>query len=149
MWGRSFQLGGLQLGSNFGLKPGWSSQSVPTLSGTAAAPSTVELYINDALRQTQQVGAGPFTIDNLQAPAGAAEARIVVRDILGRETVVVRPFFTSTQLLRDGCATTSARPAAITARPSPRAGCATAGIRGGRWNRPPRLRVSCARSAWA
>ena len=102
LWGRSFQLGGLQLGSNFGLKPGWSSQSVPTLSGTAAAPSTVELYINDALRQTQQVGAGPFTIDNLQAPAGAAEARIVVRDILGRETVVVRPFFTSTQLLREG-----------------------------------------------
>jgi outer membrane usher protein len=102
IWGRSFQLGGLQLGSNFGLKPGWSSQSVPTLSGSATAPSTVELYINDALRQTQQVGAGPFTIDNLQAPAGAAEARIVVRDLLGRETVIVRPFFTSTQLLRQG-----------------------------------------------
>ncbi len=102
IWGRSFQLGGLQLGSNFGLRPGWSRQSVPTLSGSATAPSTVELYINDALRQTQQVGAGPFTIENLQAPAGAAEARIVVRDILGRETVIVRPFFTSTQLLRQG-----------------------------------------------
>lgn len=102
IWGRSFLLGGLQLGTNFGLRPGWSSQAVPTLSGSATAPSTVELYINDALRQTQQVGAGPFTIDNLQAPAGAAEARIVVRDLLGRETVIVRPFFTSTQLLRPG-----------------------------------------------
>lgn len=102
IWGRSLQLGGLQLGSNFGLKPGWSSQPVPTLSGSAAVPSTVELYINDTLRQTQQVGAGPFSIENLQAPAGAAEARIVMRDILGRETVIVRPFFTSTQLLRPG-----------------------------------------------
>lgn len=102
IWGRSFPLGGLQLGTNFGLKPGWSSQSVPALSGSALAPSTVELYINDGLRQTQQVGAGPFTIENLQAPQGAAEARIVVRDILGRETVIVRPFFTSTQLLRPG-----------------------------------------------
>lgn len=102
IWGRSVQLGGLQLGSNFGLKPGWSSLSVPTLSGSATAPSTVELYINDALRQTQQVGAGPFTIENLQGTTGAAEARIVVRDLLGRETVIVRPFFTSTQLLREG-----------------------------------------------
>jgi outer membrane usher protein len=102
IWGRSFQFGGLQLGTNFGLKPGWSGQSVPTLSGSATAPSTVELYINDTLRQTQQVGAGPFTIENLQEPAGAAEARIVVRDILGRETVIVRPFFTSTRLLRTG-----------------------------------------------
>ena len=102
MWGRSVQLGGLQLGSNFGLKPGWSSLSVPTLSGAATAPSTVELYINDALRQTQQVGAGPFTIENLAGTTGAAEARIVVRDLLGRETVIVRPFLTSTQLLREG-----------------------------------------------
>lgn len=102
IWGRSVPLGGLQLGTNFGLKPGWSGQSVPALSGSAAAPSTVEVYINDALRQTQQVGAGPFMIENLQAPAGAAEARVVVRDILGRETVTVRPFFTSTQLLRPG-----------------------------------------------
>ena len=102
IWGRSFPLGGLQLGTNFGLKPGWSGPSVPALSGSAAAASTVEVYINDALRQTQQVGAGPFTIENLQAPAGAAEARIVVRDILGRETVIMRPFFTSTKLLSPG-----------------------------------------------
>ena len=96
--------GGLQIGSNFSLTPGFWSQPIPTLAGTASSPGTLELYINNALRQTSQVPAGPFTIDNFSPLTNAGEARMVVRDVLGRETVVVQPFFSNSRLLEQGLA---------------------------------------------
>ena len=101
-WGRPTYFGGLQIGRNFALTPGYISQPIPVISGTSSAPSTVELYINDALRQTSNVPTGPFTIDNFPLLTGAGQARVVVRDLLGRETVLVQPFFTHTDLLKQG-----------------------------------------------
>ena len=102
MWGRSVYFGGVQWGSNFALTPGFISQPLPILSGVSAAPSTVELYINDVLRQVSTVPTGPFAIDNFPALTGGGDARLVVRDLLGRETVITQPFFTSSQLLAKG-----------------------------------------------
>ncbi|PKO61539.1 MAG: hypothetical protein CVU24_08240 [Betaproteobacteria bacterium HGW-Betaproteobacteria-18] len=102
MWGRNVYYGGIKWGSNFALTPGFISQPLPTLSGTSVAPSTVELYINDVLRQVSSVPTGPFAIDNQLSLTGGGEARLVVRDILGRETVITQPFFTSSQLLATG-----------------------------------------------
>lgn len=99
LWGRNMFFGGLQLGTNFGLTPGFLSQPLPTLSGSASSPGTLELYVNNALRQVSNVPAGPFTIENFTQITGAGEARVVVRDLLGRESVIVSPFFSSTQLL--------------------------------------------------
>ena len=100
--GRSTYFGGVQYGSNFALTPGFISQPLPTISGLSSAPSTVELYINNILRQTSSVPAGPFTLTNLPTFNGSGDARLVVRDLLGRETVVVQPFFSSSQLLAVG-----------------------------------------------
>jgi outer membrane usher protein len=102
LWGSSVYFGGMQLTRNFGLTPGFMSQPIPSLSGTASAPSTIELYVNDALRQTSNVPTGPFAIDNFPLITGGGNARIVVRDVLGRETVVVQPFFTHVDLLEQG-----------------------------------------------
>jgi outer membrane usher protein len=101
-WGRSVYFGGIQWGTNFSLSPGYITQPIPTIGGQSRAPSTVELYINDALRQTSQVPTGPFTIDNFPQITGSGEARLVVRDLLGRETVLVQDFFSSASLLRKG-----------------------------------------------
>ena len=101
-WGRSVYFGGIQWATNFSLSPGYITQPIPTIGGQSRAPSTVELYINDALRQTSQVPTGPFTIDNFPQITGSGQARIVVRDLLGRETVLVQDFFSSTSLLRKG-----------------------------------------------
>ena len=100
--GRSTYFGGVQYGTNFALTPGFISQPLPTISGLSSAPSTVELYINNILRQTSSVPAGPFTLTNLPTFNGSGDARLVVRDLLGRETVVVQPFFSSSQLLAVG-----------------------------------------------
>ena len=99
MWGRDVYFGGVRFGSNFALSPGFISQPLPALGGVSSAPSTVELYVNDVLRQVSNVPTGPFVIDNFPQLTGNGEARIVVRDLLGRETVVVQPFFTSSLLL--------------------------------------------------
>lgn len=102
MWGRSVYYGGLQFGTNYALTPGFVTQPIPIVRGVSAAPSTVDLYVNGVLRQTTQVPAGPFAVDNTAALTGGGEARLVVRDILGREVVITQPFFTSSNLLASG-----------------------------------------------
>lgn len=111
--GRSVFFGGIQLGRNFSLSPGFISQPIPVIRGTSNAPSTVELYINDALRQTSNVPTGPFAIDNFPLLTGSGQARVVVRDLLGRETVLVQPFFTSAELLEEGLSDWSAETGAV------------------------------------
>ena len=100
--GRNVYFGGVQFGSNFALTPGFVSQARPVFTGISAAPSTVELYINDVLRQTSTVPTGPFAINNLPTLIGNGDARIVVRDQLGRETVITQSFFTNGRLLAPG-----------------------------------------------
>ena len=102
MWGRNVYYGGIRYGTNFALTPGIVTQPLPTLQGVSAAPSTVELYVNDVLRQTSSVPTGPFAIDNFPVLTSGGEARIVVRDLLGRETVIMQQFITTTQLLAAG-----------------------------------------------
>ena len=112
-WGRQVYFGGIQIGRNFALSPGFITQPIPVLAGQSAAPSTVELYVNDALRQTSQVPSGPFTIDNFPLLTGSGQARLVVRDLLGRETVLLQNFFTSTYLLKQGLSDWSAQVGAV------------------------------------
>ena len=102
MLGRNIYFGGIQYGSNFALTPGYVSQSLPALTGLSAAPSTVELYVNDVLRQVSDIPTGPFAIENLPTITGSGDVRLVVRDQLGRETVIERSFFTHSQLLATG-----------------------------------------------
>jgi outer membrane usher protein len=102
MFGREVYFGGIRVGTNFALTPGYVSQPIPVMSGLSAAPSTVEIYVNDVLRQVSSIPPGPFALDNLPAMVGNGEARMVVRDILGRETVIVQSFFSASQLLAAG-----------------------------------------------
>lgn len=100
--GRQIYFGGVQFARNFDLMPSFVSQPLPVFTGTSSVPSTVELYVNDALRQTLNVPAGPFTIDNPMPMSGDGSARMVVRDVLGRETVITQSFFSHAQLLEEG-----------------------------------------------
>lgn len=100
--GRPVFFGGVQLSRNFALEPGFVSRPIPSLAGTASAPSTLELYINDVLRQTGNLPAGPFTVNELPLPDSTGQVRMVVRDILGRETVVEQSFLSSNALLAAG-----------------------------------------------
>lgn len=97
--GRPTLFAGFQIGTNFGLAPHTNRQPLPVIMGQTLAPSTVQLYVNDVLRQTARVPAGPFTLDTLPAITGNGDVTVVVRDMLGRETVITQPFFISSDLL--------------------------------------------------
>lgn len=101
-WTRPTRLGGLQIRRNFDLRPDIVTMPMPEFAGSAAVPSTVDVYVNNIRRLSQDVPEGPFSITNLPVISGAGNARLVVRDALGRETVSETPFYTSPDLLAKG-----------------------------------------------
>lgn len=101
-WTRPTRLAGLQLQSDFGLRPGLITMPVPGFTGSAAVPSTVEVFLNNARRFTSDVEAGPFDVVDMPVVTGPGTARIVVRDEDGNETVTESSYFVSDRLLRPG-----------------------------------------------
>jgi outer membrane usher protein len=100
--GRTAYFGGLQFGTNFALSPDANRQPVPVFVGETSSPSTVQLYVNNVLRQTGSVPAGPFALENLPSLSGNGQVTVVVRDILGRETLITQPFYATAELLSPG-----------------------------------------------
>lgn len=98
-WSRPIRIGGLQAQSNFALRPDLITMPLPTLSGSAAVPSTVDVYVNNIKTSSQDVGVGPFTLSNVPVITGAGNAQLVIRDSAGRETRMTLPFYASASLL--------------------------------------------------
>ncbi len=101
-WSRSVYFGGIQWHSNFGIRPDLQALPLPAISGTAAVPSTVDLYVDNVLRQRQVVEAGPFTLANVPAFSGQGNLMVVVRDPLGREQLYTQSYLSSPSLLKQG-----------------------------------------------
>lgn len=101
-WTRPIRLGGVQLQRSFDLRPDLIAAPLPSISGSAAVPSTVDVYINNVKSFSQAVPAGPFSVTNLPIVSGAGTARLVVRDAAGRETTSEQAFFSSATLLAPG-----------------------------------------------
>jgi len=93
-WSRSTRLGGFQLRRNFSLREDLLTTPMPSITGSAALPSTVDVYINNAQIATRDVPAGPYTLTNMP----------VMRDATGRETVTNMAFFGHSDLLGKGLA---------------------------------------------
>ncbi len=70
--------------------------------GESALPSTLELYVNNALRVRQDLPEGPFTVRDVPIVSGDGQIRVVVRDLLGREQVITQSYYASPRLLRAG-----------------------------------------------
>jgi len=101
-YGRAVRFGGIQYGKNFGLQPGFVASPLIGLQGTAALPSTVDVFLNNQRIASQQVAPGPFTIDNVPAVSGSGTLQLVVRDAFGQERVISESFYGSPALLAPG-----------------------------------------------
>jgi outer membrane usher protein len=101
-WTRPVFLGGMQAQRNFSLRPDLVTLPVPILSGTAAVPSTLEVYTQNVRTFSGAVPSGPFEVTNFPVFSGQGEAQIVLRDTLGRETRTTLPFYSSSLLLQKG-----------------------------------------------
>ena len=101
-WSRPARFGGIRWARNFALRPGYFTFPMPSLSGSAALPSTIDVLVNNQRQQSQTVDPGPFAITNVPVATGAGEVNLVVRDMLGVETLVTQSYYTSPRLLAKG-----------------------------------------------
>lgn len=101
-WTRPVYLGGFQVQRNFSLRSDLVTMPLPSFRGTAAVPSTLEVYTQNTQTYSAPVGEGPFELNNLPIYSGAGEARVVLRDTLGRETETTLPFYASNKMLAKG-----------------------------------------------
>jgi outer membrane usher protein len=101
-WGRSTRFGGIQYATNFATQPYLLTLPLQRVSGEAVLPSQVDIFVNNSLISSQSVPPGPFSVNGLPGVTGLGEMRVVVRDLFGREQVVMQPFYASMSLLRSG-----------------------------------------------
>lgn len=99
-----FRFAGIQLARNFDAQPGFLTLPLSAIGGSATLPSVAELYVNNVLQSRFDVRPGPFTVSDVPLVSGEGEVRLVVHDLLGRETVVSERFYAAPQLLRRGLA---------------------------------------------
>lgn len=101
-WTRPVYLGGLQVQRNFHLRSDLVTIPIPVISGSAAVPSTLEVYTQNVRTYSGTVPSGPFQVTNFPVFTGSGQAQVVVRDTLGRETKTTLPFYSSNLLLQKG-----------------------------------------------
>ena len=101
-WSRPIRLGGGQVMRDFTLRSDIVTRPMPSISGTAAAPSTVDVLVNGVRSYSQNVAAGPYSITNLPIIAAGGNAQVVIRDSTGRVVEQSLSLFNPARMLAAG-----------------------------------------------
>lgn len=100
--GQQIRFAGFQFSSDFNLRPGQFVFAAPGLNGYLDGASSVALYVDNILRYTGQLPAGPFSFNDLPVTTGAGETRLVATDLLGREQVITSNYYVGSDSLAAG-----------------------------------------------
>jgi outer membrane usher protein len=101
-WTRPVHLEGALILSDFSTRPDLITFPLPSVSGSAAVPSTVDVLTNGNLVMTREVDAGPFEIPQLPVISGAGTISMTMTNALGQQVSVTQPFYASSTLLAPG-----------------------------------------------
>lgn len=101
-WSRPIRFGGVVWSTDFNLQQGFVGAATPSINGSAALPSTVDILIDNQKRQSDVINAGPFEIINFPTVTGAGQINVLVRDILGVQTLTTQRFYSTPRLLKLG-----------------------------------------------
>ena len=101
-WAGSVRLGGFQISRDFSVRPDIVTYPLPTFSGSAAVPSSVDLFVNGNHATSGSVDPGPFTLGDVPYVNGAGEAVVVTTDAQGRRVATSTQFYVANTLLRRG-----------------------------------------------
>ncbi len=104
-WTRPVHLEGFQINSDFSMRPDLVTFPVPTISGSAAVPSTVNVLTDGNFSASSQVGAGPFEVPQLPVVEGAGTISMTVTNSLGQQVTLTQPFYASSTMLAPGLQT--------------------------------------------
>jgi len=112
-WTRPVRLVGAQIRSDFSMRPDLVTFPLPSVSGSAAVNSVVNVLTNGNSVLSQQINPGPFEIQQLPMITGAGTISMTVTNALGQQTNVTQPFYASSALLAPGLQTFSAQVGAV------------------------------------
>ena len=95
-------LGGVTIFKNFFIDPHFLKSPALSLKGTLETRSEVELYLDGQLIRRDQLSPGEFVLNDVPATAGLGSAKIIIKDLYGREKIISTPYYYSESLLRKG-----------------------------------------------
>jgi outer membrane usher protein len=101
-WTRPVRLGGLQIRRDFSLRNDVVTSPLLSYTGTAAVPSTIDVYVDNVRAYSGAIAAGPFNLTDVPMITSGGEAVFVLRDAGGNEQVATVPFFSTQNLLPKG-----------------------------------------------
>lgn len=106
-WSRPFHIEGAQIRSDFSMRPDLITFPLPTLTGSAEVPSTVQVLVNGNVVASNQVDPGPFEIQQLPVISGAGTITMTMTNVQGQQVSVTEPFYAGSTLLAPGLQTFS------------------------------------------
>lgn len=112
-WTRPVRLAGAQFSLDFGLRPDLITFPLPSVGGSAAVPSTVDVLVNGTRLFSREIEAGPFTIPQLPVVTGAGTISTTLTNALGRQVVTNLPFYATSLLLAPGLQSFSVQAGAL------------------------------------
>jgi outer membrane usher protein len=104
-WTRPVRMEGIQIRSDFSMRPDLVTFPMPMITGSAAVPSMVDVLTDGNLALSRSVDAGPFEIPQLPVISGAGTITMTVTNALGQQVTLTQPFYASSTLLSPGLQT--------------------------------------------
>ncbi|WP_227558478.1 fimbria/pilus outer membrane usher protein, partial [Acinetobacter nosocomialis] len=100
-WGSNVRLAGFQWSSAYTQRGDIVTSALPQFSGSAALPSTLDLYVNQQKIYSGLVPSGPFDIKQLPFISGN-EVTLVTTDATGQQIITKKPYYFSSKILAKG-----------------------------------------------
>jgi outer membrane usher protein len=112
-WTRPVRLAGVQIRSDFSMRPDLVTFPLPSIRGAAAVHSVVDVLTNGNQVLSQEIDPGPFVVPQLPMVTGEGTISMTVTNPLGQEMNVTQRFYASSELLATGLQTFSAQIGAV------------------------------------
>lgn len=101
-WTRPIRMAGIQLRRSFETRPDLITTPLPSFSGSANVPSTVDVFLGNIKLSSTDIDPGRFDLHDIPAPAANGNLRVVVQGQDGSYQDYELPFFADESLLKKG-----------------------------------------------
>lgn len=100
--GGTLNMGGVSYSKVYHMNPYFIKYPTLDITGLAAMPSDVEVYVDDMRLTTGKIAPGEFELKNISRYGGTHKVEIVLRDPYGGVQRIVHPFYQTEALLKKG-----------------------------------------------
>jgi outer membrane usher protein len=104
-WSRPVHMEGVQIRSDFTMRPDLITFPLPSIGGSAAVPSTVDVLVNGNLATSNEVNPGPFEVPQLPVISGEGTITMTLTNAQGGQVTVTQAFYGGSTLLAKGLQT--------------------------------------------